>query len=326
MPGATGTDHRRGRSTAAVGLRSAVIALSVVALVIWSGPVGGAKESTKPATTKKAAKKAAAKKAATKKQAAVLARLKVMGPVVSVKPAGKKTFVTAKDNQVLRQGDSIKTDTAGLAEIDYTDGSLTRLGNATRFTLTTLTNKQGGRQTKGTLGVGQTWNRAAEVAETGSFEVTAGGATAAVEGTAFSYACHKVASQLVCEVVDVVDNVKVVASNGAVTPLGPATTVPLTDGVPSGDVAELSFEDLASNSFIANNVTLDYFTGKGAGFDEFPAPIVIAPRRTAPTTLPPPETNLPPATTLPPTTLPPTTAPPTTTTLPPCNSPPCDQP
>jgi hypothetical protein len=296
-----------------------VVALSVVALTVAAAPPATAKESTKPAAGKKVKQQSA------KKSAVILARLKVMGPVVTVKAAGKKKFVTATDNQVLRQGDSIKTVAGGLAEVDYTDGSLTRLGNATRFTITTLTNKQGARQTKGTLSVGQTWNRAAKVAEAGSFEVTAGGATAAVEGTAFSYSCQKSESQLICEVVDVVDNVNVSSPNGAVTALDPATTVALTDGVPSGDVTELTFEDLVSNPFIANNITLDYYSGKGAGFDEFPPPTTttLPPRRTPPATLPPPETTLPP-TTLPPTTLPPTTAPPTTTTLPPCNQPPCD--
>ncbi len=87
------------------------------------------------------------------------------------------------------QGDTIKTDADGRAEIDYTDGSLTRLAGSTVFTISKLTNKQGGRQTQGTLSVGETWNRAAKVSETGSFEVKAGGTTAAVEGTAFVVKC-----------------------------------------------------------------------------------------------------------------------------------------
>ena len=91
-------------------------------------------------------------------------------------------FVAQGDGQALQQGDTISTDTTAGAEIDYTDGSLTRLGSSTEFKITKLTNKQGVRQTQGTLTVGETWNRAAKVAETGSFEVTAGGATAAVEG------------------------------------------------------------------------------------------------------------------------------------------------
>ena len=85
----------------------------------------------------------------------------------------------------------IQTDEAGSAEINYTDGSLTRLAASTEYTITKLTNKQGGRQTQGTLTVGETWNRAAKVSENGSFEVKAGGTTAAVEGTAFVFSCVK---------------------------------------------------------------------------------------------------------------------------------------
>ena len=67
--------------------------------------------------------------------------------------------------------------------------------------------KQGVRQTQGTLTVGSTWNRAAKVAETGSFEVKAGGATAAVEGTLFSVVCTCNGAQTSCEFIDLFDPV-----------------------------------------------------------------------------------------------------------------------
>ena len=118
-----------------------------------------------------------------------LANLKITADNVQVKQKGKSTFVDAKDGQALKQGDTIKTDADGRAEIDYTDGSITRLAGSTVFTISKLTNEKGGRQTQGTLSVGETWNRAAKVSETGSFEVKAGGTTAAVEGTAFVAKC-----------------------------------------------------------------------------------------------------------------------------------------
>jgi hypothetical protein len=297
-------DERRRRPAAGGTLGRVCLALCVVTLVVGTAGIAEAKPAKKPK--------------APKKPAVTLATLKVLGPTVQVKSAGKANYATAKSGRVLHQGDAIKTDTSGLAEIDYTDGSLTRLGVSTEYTLTTLTDKQGARQTKGTLTVGQTWNRAAKVTQSGSFEVTAGGATAAVEGTAFAYSCQQTPTGLLCQVVDVVDNVNVSSTAGGVTALDPATSVDLTNGVP-GDVTDLSFEDLASNTFIFNNVTLDYFSGKGAGVDEFPPPPPppTAPpvRRVTPIT-PPPETPPPPTQpTLPPTTAPPTTTvPPTTTT------------
>jgi hypothetical protein len=144
--------------------------------------------------------------------AETLAKLKVTADNVQIKQKGKSSFVAAKNGMALKQGDTIKTDSTGLAEIDYTDGSLTRLANSTVFTLSVLTSDKGGRQTQGTLSVGETWNRAAKVSETGSFEVKAGGTTAAVEGTAFVAKCvpKPDGSQAVdCTFTAVVDNIKV---------------------------------------------------------------------------------------------------------------------
>jgi hypothetical protein len=141
-----------------------------------------------------------------------LANLKITAPNVQVKQKGKSTFVDAKDGMSLKQGDTIKTDGAGLAEIDYTDGSITRLANSTVFTISKLTSDKGGRQTQGTLSVGETWNRAAKVSETGSFEVKAGGTTAAVQGTAFVAKCvpKNDGTQAVdCTFTAVVDDIKV---------------------------------------------------------------------------------------------------------------------
>jgi hypothetical protein len=141
-----------------------------------------------------------------------LANLKITADNVQVKQKGKSSFVDAKEGMALKQGDTVKTDASGLAEIDYTDGSITRLANSTVFTISKLTNEKGGRQTQGTLSVGETWNRAAKVSETGSFEVKAGGTTAAVEGTAFVAKCvpKTDGSQAVdCTFTAVVDDIKV---------------------------------------------------------------------------------------------------------------------
>ena len=141
-----------------------------------------------------------------------LASLKVTADNVQIKQKGKSSFVDAKDGMALKQGDTIKTDATGRAEIDYTDGSLTRLGASTVFTISKLTNEKGGRQTQGTLSVGETWNRAAKVSETGSFEVKAGGTTAAVEGTAFVASCVPKGDgtqQVTCSFTAVVDNIHV---------------------------------------------------------------------------------------------------------------------
>ena len=146
------------------------------------------------------------------KSGAPLASLKITADAVQVKQKGKSAFVAAKNGMALKQGDTIKTDASGTAEIDYTDGSITRLANSTVFTISKLTNEKGGRQTQGTLSVGETWNRAAKVSETGSFEVKAGGTTAAVEGTAFVAKCVPDSGgtqEVDCTFTAVVDDIKV---------------------------------------------------------------------------------------------------------------------
>jgi hypothetical protein len=150
--------------------RKAAIALLGVSVCLLA--------STSPALAAKAKPKKAT-------PAAVLATLTIRTPNVAVKAKGKTSYTAGKNGQTLRQGDALRTDTAGLAEISYTDGSYTRLGPGTEYKITTLTNKKGARQTKGTLTIGSTFSRAAKVSETGAFEIKAGGATAAVEGTVF---------------------------------------------------------------------------------------------------------------------------------------------
>lgn len=196
MISAVGHETRRNVKTNATQRGRLCRVLAVAALCVATLVAVGA-----PAGAKTAAK------------ATPLATLSVTSDGVTVKKKGAADYSAAKDGQALAQGDSIKTDATGTAEIEYGDGSLTRLSSSTIFTLTKLSNERGGRQTQGTLSVGETWNRAAKVSETGEFSVKAGGTTAAVEGTAFVVKCvpnsdssSKTAN---CTVQAVVDNINV---------------------------------------------------------------------------------------------------------------------
>src|ERR1700745_1568111 len=76
------------------------------ALAVWALVAGGAPAGAKSTTP--------------------LANLKITADTVTIRHKGQTDFVAAKDGEGLRQGDTIKTDENGTAEIDYTDGSLTR--------------------------------------------------------------------------------------------------------------------------------------------------------------------------------------------------------
>ena len=198
---------------------------------------------------------------------AVLATLTIRTPNVDIKGKKQTTFAKGASGQVLRQGDTLRTDaTAGLAEISYTDGSYTRLGPNTEFSITKLSENQGVRQTQGTLTVGSTWNRAAKVAETGSFEVKAGGATAAVEGTLFSVVCTVATS---CQFIDLFDPV-LVTMGGAQVQLDSAKTVTSEQGQLTS-VENLTREDLLANLWVAGNIFLDNVLNFGEPTDLPPA-------------------------------------------------------
>ena len=202
--------------------------------------------------------------------AAVLARLTIRTPNVDIKTKKKTSYSKGSSGQVLHQGDTLNTDaTAGLAEISYTDGSYTRLGPNTEFSITKLSEKQGVRQTQGTLTVGSTWNRAAKVAETGSFEVKAGGATAAVEGTLFSVVCTVTAGQTSCQWIDLFDPVGVTL-NGVTVQLDSATKLSLDQGQ-LGVPQALTREDLLANFWVSGNIFLDGVLDFGTTSDLPPA-------------------------------------------------------
>jgi LPXTG-motif cell wall-anchored protein len=249
-----------GRTFRVRGFHLATIALAAILVVgAFAAPASAAKNKSK------------AKAATTTTAPPTLATLKVQAAAVTVKPNGATAYVAAKDGQVLRQGDAIKTDTAGRAEIDYTDGSLTRLGASTEFTISKLTNNQGGRQTEGTLTVGDTWSRAAKVSETSSFDVKAGGTTAAVTGTAFAFTCTLQSGQLNCTVTAVVDTVTVTGTNNSQVALTPATQIGSIGGN-LGSLVHLTYDDLSGNVFIAGNLLLDQQAGKGNGLADIPPP------------------------------------------------------
>jgi hypothetical protein len=263
---------------AAPDLRPVLRGGLVLSLVVALGPLALLAFFALPAAAKTKTK--------TTSPAPSLANLKIQAAAVTVKPSGKAKYVAAKDGQVLHQGDAIKTDAAGKAEIDYTDGSLTRLGSSTEFTITKLTNERGGRQTEGTIKVGETWNRASKVSETSSFEIKAGGTTAAVEGTAFSFVYTLVNGQLTATIVAVVDTVKVSSANGGTAELPPATKLVAVGGN-LGPVVTVTFDELNGNVQIAGNLLLDQQAGKGKGLGDLPPP-------PPPTTVPPTTTTQPP--------------------------------
>jgi hypothetical protein len=123
-------------------------------------------------------------------RASAPATLDVLAPSVSTRADAVSSFQPARSGQPLHVGDSLRTDASGLAGISYFDGSLTRIGPGTTYTIEQLAHPKNGREIVGRLDVGQTFHRVTKVSGSGSrFEVRSSHAIAAVRGTDFFEEC-----------------------------------------------------------------------------------------------------------------------------------------
>ena len=151
----------------------------------------------------------------------------------------------------------MRTDATGLAEIDYSDDTYTRLDVNTTFTITTLTDDQGERQIAGSLDSGQTWNRIEDVSESGSFEQTGAGATAAITGTVFMLSCVSTPNidptlepVKRCSFISIEHTITVTSENGEIRVLSEHTECTSDDADLCDTPRELTLDELASIDWI----------------------------------------------------------------------------
>jgi hypothetical protein len=192
---------------------------------------------------------------------------------VNVKTSGGSTFKPAKNGQSLHVGDTIQTDATGQAEIDYADTAYTRLDVNTTFTIKKLTDAQGNRQVEGSLDVGRTYNRTAALTQSQTFQQDAGGATAAVAGTAFVVTCTSATS---CTFTAVIDNINLTGA-GETKTLNPLDECVDNNGALCGTTTRLTPDELALIQWIQTNVLLD-LTEHGIGdgvFQPFAATVTV---------------------------------------------------
>lgn len=88
--------------------------------------------------------------------------------------------------RTLHQGDTVRTRDSGRAEIEYFDGSVTRLDRGTAFTLSELASTPQSTAIVGEQASGSTFSRVVELTGSQSrFEVGTPSAVASVRGTTF---------------------------------------------------------------------------------------------------------------------------------------------
>jgi FecR protein len=160
----------------------------------------------------------------------------------------------AKSGDSVTPGQVLSTDSTGLAQVSYPDGSLTRLDSDTIFKVVALTANSGSRQTLGSVSGGKVWNKVSKLSRSGSFEVEAGGTTAAVRGTSFAVECTSGSD---CNIISVIHTVVVTSTQtGQSATLPPTFEVNASNGV-LGSTVQLTAAQLAADSWIESNLRKD---------------------------------------------------------------------
>ncbi len=117
------------------------------------------------------------------------ATLHTLGGGTEVRAAGSVEFRPGQEGRNLKEGDTIRTASDGRAEIEFFDGSETRLDRGTSLRLRSLTPITGpprGRKILSDHTAGRTFNRVADAEDPASrFEVHTPSAVASVRGTTF---------------------------------------------------------------------------------------------------------------------------------------------
>jgi hypothetical protein len=193
---------------------------------------------------------------------------------VAVETAGTTTFQPGTSNEQLHVGDTVQTDSVGLAEIDYATNAWTRLNVNSTFTIKKLTDNQGNRQIDGGLTSGETWNRTTQLTQSESFQQDGGGVSAAVSGTAFVVDCT---TPTQCTFTAVIDDTHLTGPNGQTQTLNPLTQCVTENSALCATPSMLTPDQLALIQWIQYNVYLDLAEhGIGTGvFQPFGATIVV---------------------------------------------------
>lgn len=150
-------------------------------------------------------------------------------------------FAPVEESGSLREGGRVRTGQDALAEIDYQDGSLTRIGPETTYEIVELEQEGGRTVIVGKIGLGETFHDVKDLTGTGSrFEVQESNAIAGVRGTRFAARCLP---PLPCGIAVVEGVVEVTPSSGDTVSVEAGQRVTIDDDGLLGEVTEVSPDD-----------------------------------------------------------------------------------
>jgi hypothetical protein len=104
---------------------------------------------------------------------------------VEVRSGGGASFKPVREHPAVKAGDVVRTSDSGVGQIDYGDGSVTRLDSNTVFTVDELL-ATGKRVVRASLSEGRVWSKVNKLSGSDDrFEIRTPNATASVRGTSF---------------------------------------------------------------------------------------------------------------------------------------------
>ena len=184
-----------------------------------------------------------------------LAELNVLSTDVQVSTEGTG-FESAESGRPLGQGDEIRTDATGFAEVVFFDGSWQRVERGATLTLTELVDIEGGRVVRTGIDQGRAWQRVEALTnEEDAFAVDTPVAVASVRGTAFAIDCSGEPVSCAFAVVDGVVSVQL--SDGAEVPIEAGQQLVVHRDLPVEAPQDVGLEQLRAVDWIAENLELD---------------------------------------------------------------------
>jgi len=176
---------------------------------------------------------------------------------VSVK-SGAGEFQPITGPTDLQSGDLVRTDDTGFAEVNYPDGSVTRLDVNTEFEVMSITDNAGVATTRANLNGGRVWSRVNDLGTEGEFSVDTSVGVATVRGTAFMVECNDAGDE--CDFTVLEGEVGVDPPTLPVVVLdGPHTTTVTPDSATEPRV--VPFDEAFSDPWVLENANLDAARG-----------------------------------------------------------------
>lgn len=241
-----------------VGRAAVVTAVFVISACGGGGDGSVAVDSTAPNTTTAETTESSTSVETTTAAPSAVGMASPVEQGVTARLGTSTDFSTIEAATEVQVGDLVATDDTGYGQIEYPDGSLTRLDVNTEFEVVELAESAGVSTTRTKLSTGRVWNRVSDLGEEGEFSVETSVAVATVQGTAFMVDCRAPSS---CVFTVLEGSIELTLSDGTTIVLVAPSSVKIdaTDG--AGPIAKVPADGAFGDPWAVDNATRDVTAG-----------------------------------------------------------------